>query len=562
MHPASELIQSYREDILLCARVEFGFTPDPWQRKAMIAFADKDHVIFRIALSACVGPGKSAVLAILGWWFLLTQGEDGNHPKGAVLSCTEDNLKDNMWSELAKWGDRSALCRQLFTQSAKKIFSNDHPKTWFMSARSFPRAATPEDLGRTLSGLHARYVFFLVDECGAIHPNILKSAEQALSTVDIVFGRICIAGNPSDLTGMLYQVVKRDFSKWHIVYISSDPTDPDRTTRVSEKWAQEQIELYGRDDPWVRVHIMGKFPLSSIQSLLSDDEVEESFKRTYRPEEFNHAEKRLGVDVAGSGIDLNVLYPRQGLVAFNPSTIRQCRPSDLAARILLAKQRWGVQQVFVDSTGGWGSGTIDAMLTAGHHCHAINFADRKTADPRFYNKRAEMWWKMAEWVKRGGALPKCDYIKRELTNALYSTKEGKFLMEPKDQLLAKLGWSPDRSDALALTFALGGLVASALDLQESGQAEASRRADDNLAREESRINQLQTEQRVRQETSGERRRLEEGRKSGRRRRRSLANSGQRRSLANQGGSQRMDGTGGGKAGYTGQTQGTKSVTGF
>ena len=61
---------------------------------------------------------------------------------------------------------------------------------------------------------------------------------------------------------------------------------------------------------------------------------------------------------------------------------------------------------------------------------------------------------MAEWVKRGGVLPKCSKLKKELTSPTYSFKKGKFILESKDQIKDRLGYSPDHADALALTFAL------------------------------------------------------------------------------------------------------------
>ena len=44
----------------------FGVKPDPWQREALEAFPHAP----RIAMKACAGPGKTALLAWLGWNFL------------------------------------------------------------------------------------------------------------------------------------------------------------------------------------------------------------------------------------------------------------------------------------------------------------------------------------------------------------------------------------------------------------------------------------------------------------------------------------------------------------
>jgi phage terminase large subunit len=83
----------------------------------------------------------------------------------------------------------------------------------------------------------------------------------------------------------------------------------------------------------------------------------------------------------------------------------------------------------------------------------VNFSG-KAIDPRYYNKRAEMWFEMADWVKKGGALPNIPSLKRELTAPTYTFKKGKFLLEEKEQIKARLGFSPDMADALCLTFAV------------------------------------------------------------------------------------------------------------
>jgi len=46
----------------------------------------------------------------------------------------------------------------------------DHPETWFLAAKAWAKSADLEAIGRTLSGLHARYPFYLIDEAGDIPP--------------------------------------------------------------------------------------------------------------------------------------------------------------------------------------------------------------------------------------------------------------------------------------------------------------------------------------------------------------------------------------------------------
>jgi hypothetical protein len=60
---------------------------------------------------------------------------------------------------------------------------------------------------------------------------------------------------------------------------------------------------------------------------------------------------------------------------------------------------------------------------------------------------------MADAIKRGASLPKIPELVRELTCVTYTYVNGKFLIEPKDQIKKRLGFSPDLADGYALTFA-------------------------------------------------------------------------------------------------------------
>src|SRR3546814_4399999 len=107
-----------------------------------------------------------AVCGGVAWLGRCLSAANGEHPKGASLSITADTLKDNLWSELAKWQARSQFLASVFTWTKEKIYANEHPETWFLSARSFAKDANPEAIGRALSGLHSQFPFILLDETG------------------------------------------------------------------------------------------------------------------------------------------------------------------------------------------------------------------------------------------------------------------------------------------------------------------------------------------------------------------------------------------------------------
>lgn len=408
-------------------------------------------------MQACSGPGKTATLAWMGLNGLLCYGGPGQHPKGAVLSCTAENLRDNLWPEFTRWIELSPLLQAAFEQTSERIMARDHRQTWFLSARTFAKTANEDEQGRTLSGLHGPYVFILIDESGETPVAVLKAGEQAFSEKGCKFARIAQAGNPTSTAGMLYAAATKLAHLWLVIPITGDPDDPDRSPRIDEAWAREQIETYGRDDPWVMAYILGKFPETSLNTLLSVNEVQAAMARHLPRDVYGWVGKRIGVDVARFGLAATVLFPRQGLAAFQPEEMRGADSHQVAARVIAAKARWAGRTgervvAYVDATGGYGAGVIDALVHAGHHPVPVEYAGKAT-DPKFFNKRSEIWWNMAQWVKRGGALPQNARVTKELTQVQYALKKGKLWIEEKEQIVKRLRFSCDYADALANTFA-------------------------------------------------------------------------------------------------------------
>jgi phage terminase large subunit len=468
---AQAQIASYREPPYGACKFaveQLGFHPDPWQEKVLVAFCDPRQR--RISLQACAGPGKSAATAVCGWYFLSTQCTPGEHPKGLATSITGDNLRDNLWTEFAKWQGRSPFLQAAFTWSSRRIFAKDHPETWFLAARSWPKSGSADEQGRTFSGLHGRNVAVFVDESGAIPATVLRAGEQALPNT--IFGKLMQSGNPISLEGMLYEAANRLRDQWTIIIVNGDPDDPESWVNSPRVRAQQnpdeedmsaaamnrkQIETYGRDNPWVMSYILGQFPKSSLNSLLGIEDVQAAMTRHLQPDAYTWSQKRLGVDVARFGDDRSVIFARQGLNGRvgknNPIVMRVANTTDIAARVAMSIAKWHAEGTYVDDTGHWGHGVYDNLTTAGLPVVPINFAG-KAIDARYRNRRAEMWLSMAEWVKGGAALPNVAELVAELTTPTYTFLNGQFLLEEKDQIKKRLGRSPDLADALALTFAL------------------------------------------------------------------------------------------------------------
>lgn len=176
--------------------------------------------------------------------------------------------------------------------------------------------------------------------------------------------------------------------------------------------------------------------------------------RSITEDKYDFAARVIGVDVARYGDDRTVIVRRQGLVAFPPMTMKGADSMTVAARVAQEIQQWQPDAVFVDGTGGYGAGVIDRLRMIGFDPIEVQFGG-KAGDPRFDNKRAEMWWGVKEWLESGGCLPDDADLVRELAAPTYSmdNSRGVFKLESKDGIKERLKASPDIADALALTFA-------------------------------------------------------------------------------------------------------------
>lgn len=450
---APEMLRVWREHPVQFVRDQFHVEPDAWQVEALEAFPHQPL----IALQACKGPGKSAVLAWLGWNFMVTRP----YPKCAATSISGDNLRDNLWTELAKWQSRSKLLQSMFTWTGTRITMNQAPETWFMSARSWSKSASTEDQANALAGLHADYILFLIDESGSIPPAIGVTAEAALSSC--IEGHIVQAGNPTSHQGLLYFAVVKNRGRWFVVVITGDPDSPRRSPRISVEWARQQIASYGPTNPWVLINVLGEFPPSDLNALIGPADIEAAMLRVYKERDIANSPRLLGVDVAREGDDQSVMYPRQGLQLFRPRAWRNLDSIQGAGSVVRFWADFNADACFVDNTGGFGAGWIDQMRMLHRAPIGVGFANQAQDAARYYNKRTEMAFQAAEWVKHGGALPPgSNELMEEMVATTYAFKGDRLLLEPKDLFKSRIGHSPDHFDAFMLTFAEPVLKAQAI----------------------------------------------------------------------------------------------------
>lgn len=441
--PERDKLLHWKANPVAFVREEFGIEPDEWQADVLMAFTQRQ----RLAMKAAKGVGKSAVLAWLIWNFLATR----LYPKVACVSISGANLQDGLWSELALWRGKSEFLTSAFEWQKTRIYAKDHESTWWASARQWSQTADTTSQANTLAGLHADNLLFVLDEAGGIPDAVMAAAEAGLASgVDC---KLVMAGNPTNLSGPLYRATTRERHLWHLTEITADPDDPKRSSRVSVQWAREQIAKYGIDNPWVLVNVFGKFPPASFNTLIGPDDCAAAVRRQCPPAAYEHEARVLGVDVARFGDDRTVITPRQGLFCSKPIILRSARTEEICGQIARIATQWNPDAIFVDGSGGYGAGVVDTMLRAGYNVIEVNGAGVPD-DPRYYNKRAEMYFNACKWVKERGTIPDIPELVSELCAPTYWLHNNKMQIEEKEQIKKRLGFSPDVSDSFVYTFAM------------------------------------------------------------------------------------------------------------
>lgn len=449
-----DVMARWRDNPEAFALEALKFQPDDWQHEVFELLRTHPRVALRIALMACKGPGKSAILAVIVLWFIFTRP----YTRVVVTSVTGKNLEDGLWSELHKWG---APLEGVFEFEKKRITHRKFPDRWFVSFRTWPKDANAQAQADSLAGVHEDYVMFVLDEVSEYPEGVVAAAEGALSTGKETI--LLAAGNCTKTIGSpLYRFATRDmFSEsrpqgWHVFKITGDPDNPKRSKRVSEIWARDLIAMWGRDHSIVRTNVLAEFPLKGDNILISLEDMDKAMKRNPPEGAFAGSARVIGIDVARFGIDKTVMFPRQGIVAYQPQVYPyEDRNFFSQARSAIAMaDRFEMDVGFVE-VNGLGAGLWDAIQQLDGNMGrwvAVNVNSTEGINPKYHNLRAQMHFTTAEWLKVSGSLPDVPELIGEATAVGYdfAKQTGKIVITDKDEIKTLIGRSPDYWDALCI----------------------------------------------------------------------------------------------------------------
>jgi len=397
----------------------------------------------QIAVSSGHGIGKSALVAMLIHWALSTAPD----AKILVTANTATQLDTKTVPEVSKWF-RHAINAHWWDVKATAIKlrgKDDASKVWRADFTPWSEVNTD-----AFQGLHnkGKRILLIFDEASSIADKIWEVAEGALTDegTEIIW---LAFGNPTRNTGRFRECFGRWAHRWTRFQIDSRTVEGTNKVQL-DKWVAD----YGEDSDFVRVRVRGEFPRSGSNQFIPSDVV--AAARKYRAEGYEGLPKIGACDVARFGDDQSVIGDRQGRMARIIAKYRNLDTVQLAERCIEYIERESPDAFVVDGDG-IGAGVYDYIKHRGyanklvlvefHGGHVAN--DTQT----YFNKRAEVWGMVRDWLKAGAEIPDDPELDTDLTAPEYGfSGKGQIQLEKKDDMKKRGLSSPDCGDMLAMTF--------------------------------------------------------------------------------------------------------------
>ncbi|PIQ23112.1 terminase [bacterium (Candidatus Blackallbacteria) CG18_big_fil_WC_8_21_14_2_50_49_26] len=400
------------------------------------------------------GVGKTALVS----WIIKFIADTRPFSRGMVTAGTADQLKTRTWAEVGKWHKLSRTkhwFRYSSSRGAMSLVHREYPEQWRCDALTCRR----ENAG-SFQGLHAANStpYFIFDEASVVADEFFTARQGSLFTGEPI---TCDFGNPILNSGEFYENCEGRFRHRY------------RTFRVDSRDAylsnQDHLnklkEDYGENSDFFKVRVRGLFPSSSDYQFFDKLDIEEAAIRELPQVPMNEP-LVMGVDVAGSGSNRTVLYPRMGHDArsFEVRRYSKLDPVEVADAVmeyLTFFKRLGknVDGLFIDGQG-IGAGVVATLRHRGVECFDVKVGKRlKTTSPYLY-KGDEIYGRLRDALQGGLCLPP---LHTEVGTLLYEqmmSREfvpyhptGQVTMVSKRYLIAHGMASPDETDALSLTYA-------------------------------------------------------------------------------------------------------------
>ncbi len=395
------------------------------------------------------GTGKDAELSWIYLWLLTCFP----FPKGLVTGPTGHQLNDVLWPEIRSWLRKStARLHEILDVRADRVFSKTHKNEWFVAQRTASAKGSAEEQAETLAGMHADYLIMAVDEASGVQDGVFKPLEGALT------GKMNLAimiGNGTRNNGYFFESHNRDRGNWLCHKWSCEETDIDEVTgtHAMAQYVERMRKKYGTDSNFYRIRVLGEFPIAEPDALIPMEWILDAVDREIdQPSDIPVV---LGVDVARFGDDLSAICPRQANIVSPIKTFSKIDTMELVGWVSMEMAASEPRATMVDVIG-IGAGVVDRLRELHRGVFGVNVAESAPREDKFCRLRDELWWRVREhFERRTNRIPNDDDLIGELCSIKYKPESnGKIKVESKKELKARGIASPNRADALMLTYYL------------------------------------------------------------------------------------------------------------
>jgi phage terminase large subunit len=428
---------------------------EPWSKQIEVMRSVRDNP--KTAVRACHGVGKTAVAAHIALWFLATRP----HSRVITTAPTFAQVETLLWVAI-----RGAIARA-HVRGTGKQFPKPNRTSLELAPDWFALGLSTNEPER-FQGHHADHLLLIVDEASGVDDGIFEAAEGFLTAED---AKVLLIGNPTRIGGQFHRAFTKERARWSQIHISAYdspnltgekvPADVARAL-VTREWVEDAEQAWGAASPVFGARVLAEFNSESDNDLIPWSTIEAAQNRTLEP-----GPKVYAADIARSG-DRSVIYRNAG---GRVRLVRQLPHQDLmqtTGALIAIKRSDPFGAPMVIDVGGMGLGVMDRLKEQGVSFFAFNGAAKPLGSNRpvsavassalYLNLRAETHWAMREAFLRG--LIDLDPLDLELAAQLSGLRwlhnsRGAIQIESKEDMKKRGLASPDRSDAVSMTFALG-----------------------------------------------------------------------------------------------------------
>jgi len=442
-----DFIQRYRPDPVLFAEEILKIQLQDHQKRILEWLRDGET---RLSLRSGHGVGKSCILAVC----MVHQATCKFPQKILATAPTKPQLNDALASEVKKWIKvLPAPLDDLFDITTEQIRLKSAPEESFITFR-----VSKDDSVESIAGLHSDNMMTIYDEASGISEKIFEASAGSMSGGTHGTAITILAGNPVRASGFFYDTHNRLSDRWKTLKVSCLESD-----RTSQDFIEDMKSRYSEDSNQYRVRVLGEWPLADSDGVIPLELVESAVARNI---EGWDSPIVIGVDVARYGDDYSVILARKGNIVLDDiRTFRHLDTMGLVGRVqefLKEYQEEEIDEVLIDQIG-IGSGTLDRLieLDLDVPVRGINVGESPSMGTDFVNLRAELWFRLRDWLgARDVKLPSDGRLLSELTAPRYVyTSSNKRKIESKEEMKRRGIASPDVADALCLTFASDAVLA-------------------------------------------------------------------------------------------------------